>query len=336
VPVALVLALVAVLAAGGWLILRKPEPEADPTAEETLADAGLETDAAPRTILEEDSDEPAAVEDVEDDAGLEPTREERSEELARPTPATPQPTPRTVPDPLPRTGPILPHPEDRPAPTPEPASPEVRAPEPAAPREEPRPESVDTTPVRREPPPADRTVRTGMAVAFRVTPPGAFLLVDGTPIGRAEEWSGQKGNRTYTLPEPGQHLVRVRRDGMREQRILLEASETGGTTPIVVSLQPLPAADVATEDLGQIRVREAVAFRVRPPGAMILVDGRQVGQASRYFGGIGRPQSWLSLPMGRHRVSVKAPGRRQQDFLVEVTPGAEKERERIEVVLTPE
>jgi serine/threonine protein kinase len=329
VPVALLLLLVAVLAAGGWLVLRKPEPEAVSSSEETPSDAGLETDAAPQTVLEEGTGEPVAVEAVGEDAEPEPTPEERLEEIARPTPAVPRPTPQPVPDqPLPRRGPIL-------TPTPAPAAP-VPTPEPAAPREEPRPEPVDEAPARRETPQADRTVRTGLEVAFRVTPPGAFLLLGRTPIGRAEEWSGQRGNRTYTLPGPGQHLIRVRKDGMREQRILLEASATGGTTPIFVTLQPLPAADVATEDLRQIRVREAVAFRVRPPGAMILVDDQPAGLASRYSGGIGRPNSWLSLPAGRHRVSVRAPGLRQQDFLVEVTPGAEKERERIEVVLTPE
>ncbi|HVR99702.1 MAG TPA: serine/threonine-protein kinase, partial [Thermoanaerobaculia bacterium] len=49
IPVALILALVAVLAAGAWLALRKPEPE--PT--QTLADTSLGTDAAPQTVPEE-------------------------------------------------------------------------------------------------------------------------------------------------------------------------------------------------------------------------------------------------------------------------------------------
>lgn len=175
-------------------------------------------------------------------------------------------------------------------------------------------------------------MKTGLDLTFRVTPPNAFVLVDRTQIGRAREWSGQKGARTYTLPGPGQYRIRIRAQGMKEHSIEVEASETGGTTPIFARLSPLPAAEVDTSDLRTVRVGEAVSFRVRPPGAQILVGGQVVGPAQRFNGGVGA-RGWLKLPPGRHRVSVTAPGHRQQDILVEVVSGFAKEREKIDVDL---
>jgi hypothetical protein len=184
----------------------------------------------------------------------------------------------------------------------------------------------------------DQTIRSGLELAFHVTPPEAFVLVDRTSIGQAKEWSGQKGNRTYTLPGPGQYRIRVRAPGMREYHIAVDASNTRGTTSIVAQLRPLPAADVDASDLQVIRVREGIAFRLRPPApaAVVLVDGQAVGPAGRYSGGgvFGGGQ-WLNLDPGRHRVSVTAPGQRRQDFVVEVNSGAPKDREKIDVNLLP-
>jgi len=184
---------------------------------------------------------------------------------------------------------------------------------------------------------ADRTLRTGLQVAFRVIPSDTHVLVDRTVIGMAQDYSGLKGARTYTFPEPGSYLIKLRRPGMKEYRIAVEASATGGTTPIVARLQPLPAADVDATDLQTVRVREAVAFRVQPLGAGVVVDGQPMGLARRFSGGgflRGRGE-WLELPQGKHRVSIVAPGHRRQDFLVEVTATAEKDRERLDVILLP-
>jgi hypothetical protein len=180
---------------------------------------------------------------------------------------------------------------------------------------------------------ADRTVRSGLDVAFRISPPDAFVLVDGRVIGTAEEWSGQRGARTYTFPGPGTYLVKIKKDGMHELKLAVEASASAGTTPIFAQLRQRAAEQVDAADLRVVRVREAVAFRVRPPGAEVLVDGQPVGAARRFGGGVFRPKEWLDLPQGKHRVSIVAPGHRRQDILVEVVPTAERDRERIDVVL---
>jgi serine/threonine-protein kinase len=182
---------------------------------------------------------------------------------------------------------------------------------------------------------ADQTIRTGLEVVFRTAPPDAFVLVDGRVIGTAKEWSGGKGGKTYTFPGSGSYQVKIRSPGMQDFRIAVEAAATRGVTPITARLQPLPAAEVDASDLRTVRVRQAIALRVMPLTAGVLVDGQPMGLARRFSGGglrRGRGE-WLELAPGKHRVSIDAPGHRRQDILVEVTATADRDRERIEVVL---
>jgi serine/threonine-protein kinase len=238
-------------------------------------------------------------------------------------PSAPPPVP--TPEPRPRLEPtVTPAPPVKtvplPAPSPAPAAPDESEPEPSAP-------SPAATA-------ADRTLRTGLDVAFRVIPGDAFVLVDGKVLGFAQDWSGLKGARTYTFPGPGTYLVKIKKDGMNDLRIAVEAGATAGTTPIYANLRQRAAEQIDANDLQTVRVRQAVAFRGVPPMAGVLVDGQSVGLARRFGGGFMHPKEWLELPPGKHRVSIVAPGHRRQDILVDVSPTADKDRERIDVVLT--
>jgi serine/threonine protein kinase len=314
IPLVAAVVLIAAVAAG-WLLLRKPESQAG----EKVAAAPVQPSATPAAG-------PVPTPAVSAPVVPVPTPEPRATALPEPTP-----TPRMVQPAPPVTEPRRETPAP-PVPTPEPQRPRVEVPVAPAPTPEPAP----PPPVDGEPRPAPANggpvIRTGLALQFRVTPPNAFVRVDRTVIGQAKDWSGQKGARSYTLPGAGQYQIVIRADGMKDHRITVEASETGGITPIIARLSPLPAAQVETGDLPVVRVSEAVAFRVRPPGAAILVDGQPAGRAGELSGGL-RPSGWLKLPPGRHRVSIVARGHRRHDVIVEVVPGAPKERERIEVDL---
>lgn len=320
--VPLVAALVLIAAgAVGWMLFRRA-PEGEPqVADQTVA--GTPT-PAPTPDLVETSATPVPTPAAE--RPLQPTPTPANQENPRDRGQLPQPPPST---PSPRREPPLV--DTRPTPTPAPVQP-VPTPAPAEPQ---RPQAEEPAPAEPEPsrplPSADRTVRSGLSLAFRVTPPDALVLVDRTVIGQARKWSGEKGAQPYTLPSPGEYLIRIKKDGMKEYRIAVQASETGGVTPIFAQLSPMPAAEVEAGDLKTVRVSEAVAFRVRPPGAVILVDGQLVGPALKYNGGLRG--GWLRLPPGRHRVSIQARGHRQQDLIVEVMPGAIQEREKIDVNL---
>ena len=183
-------------------------------------------------------------------------------------------------------------------------------------------------------PEADQTVRTGLSVAFRVTPPDAYVLVDGRVIGQAQEWSGQKGARTFIFPGPGRYLVKIRKPGMKEERIAVEAGSSGAAS-ISARLQAMGGEEVEASDLQTVRVREGVFFRVKPPVAAVLVDGQPVGSVRQFSGGPLRPREFLRLSPGKHRISIVAPRHRRYDIQVEVTETADKDRERIAIDLSP-
>jgi hypothetical protein len=246
-----------------------------------------------------------------------PVRDERAQE---PPPATPDRRPQVPP--------------------PAPSSPETRRPVDVAPVPAPSaPSEPEPAPVDRQPekprPSVDRVVRSGLNLEFRVTPPDARVLVDGTVIGTALEWSGGRKNRIYSLPGAGEYEVKIRSQGLREVKLLVQASEAAEVTPIYANLKSVASANADASDLRTVQVREAVGFRVTPAVARVLVDGQPVGPARDYIGRPLQPRTWLKLPAGRHRVSVVAPGHQRQDILVDVTPGAEKERDHIEVSLSP-
>ena len=323
--VPLVAALVLVSAgAVAWMLFR-PAPGGDQVADQTVAATPLETPTptpAPGPV--ETLAEPTPTPVTDDFTPPVQPRETPRDRGQAPQLPQAEPSPRREP-------PIV---ETRPTPAPVPVQP-VPTPAPAEPQrpaaEEPAPSEPEPSRPLPSPGNTDRTVRSGLALAFRVTPPDAMVLVDRTVIGRAKEWSGEKGARSYTLDGPGEYLITIKKDGMKDYRIAVQASATGGITPIIATLSPLPAAEVEEGDLRTVRVSEAVAFRVRPPGAMILVDDQIAGPALKFNGGLRG--GWLNLPPGRHRISVRAPGHRRHDLIVEVMPGAIQKREKIDVNL---
>jgi hypothetical protein len=325
VPIVAVLFLVAVVA-GAWYMLARPKAEAPvEMAEATPAEPGAQgqspvANPADRTDRTDQSDQaqtprtaPAPV------PGVQPEPAPKEQPPVAPVPERPVPSP-----PVPQERPRL-----------EPSAPPTVEPEPARPSRDPLPE-LEPEPEEPAPavPQADQTVRTGLSVAFRVTPPDAHVLVDGRVIGQAQDWSGQKGARTYTFPEAGTYLVKIRKPGMKEQRIAVEAGASGAAS-ISARLQAMAGEEVEVSDLQTVRVREGVSFRVQPPVAAVLVDGQPVGPARRFAGGPLRPREFLQLSPGKHRVSIVSPGYRRHDVLVEVTETADKDRERINVVLSP-
>jgi hypothetical protein len=180
-------------------------------------------------------------------------------------------------------------------------------------------------------------METGLTLDFQVEPEDAFILMRdpdasrGTLLGRAAD------QPTYTLPGAGEYYLMFRKEGMEEYRIRLHAEAAGPSrTPVAVRLRALGGGETRAGDLERHRVGRAVALRVRPPDAVVSVDGRRLGTARQIFGaGVGALR-WRELAPGVHRVSVEAPGYVRHDFIVEVLPGAEPARQRIEVELRRE
>jgi serine/threonine protein kinase len=183
-------------------------------------------------------------------------------------------------------------------------------------------------------PKADKVVRSGLEVAFKVSPADSYVLLDGTLIGRADEWNGEKDHRSYTLPGSGSYTIKLKHSGMEDMRVQVDASATRGVTPIIANLKPLPAENLEVGDLRTVRVRQGISLRVEPDSAQVQVDGQQRGVARQYPGHFGRSSELLLLDPGRHRVTLTLPGYRRYDFAVEVYAGAERDHEEVKVVLT--
>ena len=80
---------------------------------------------------------------------------------------------------------------------------------------------------------------TGMSLSFDVEPEDAIVRVGRTVIGQAGEWNAKKrGGRAYDLPTPGEHIVRVIKDG-RVYVIRVMASE-GAPSPTLVEVELEP------------------------------------------------------------------------------------------------
>ncbi|HEX2254850.1 MAG TPA: hypothetical protein VHQ65_16415, partial [Thermoanaerobaculia bacterium] len=188
---------------------------------------------------------------------------------------------------------------------------------------------ADATP----PQPSGPAIATGMRLAMRVVPADAFVLLDGTVVGKAAQFGARS---PLLLPSPGEHRITLRRAGMADRHLRIVASESGaGVSPILATLQPLAAGETPFHELEVHRVGKAVAFRVDPPTTRVLVDGVDHGLAARYRGGRFGGGNWLELPLGLHRVSLVAPGHRRLDVVVDVTSGAEEERRVVRLRLPP-
>jgi serine/threonine-protein kinase len=307
-------------AAGAAEQTAQAQTSAQPSTSATQAPSGAvatSAQASPPPVAPIVAAPPSAAPSLVPSARIPSAQVPPASERSQP-PAAPEPPSRSrVPGPA--AGQTVP-------PVPVPSSPREAAParpEPAAPAAE-----------EAEEPKADQTLRSTMEVSFHVTPPDAHVLVEGRVIGEAQDWSGQKGARTYTFPSVGSYLIKIRKPGMKELRIAVEAG-AGGVSAINAHLVPLAAAEVDATDLQTLRVREGVSFDVRPALTEVEVDGQPMGVARRFAGGFLRPKEILLLPAGKHRISLVLRGYRRKDFLVEVSETADKARDRIQWVLTP-
>jgi len=177
----------------------------------------------------------------------------------------------------------------------------------------------------------DRKLETGMTLFLDANPEDAFVVIDGFVIGRANEVNRRGG---HTLAQPGEHRVVLRSPGMREYRLLVDASGSErGTTRVKVVMERAPASELTLGDLPRYLVREGIGFRINPKTARVVVDGQVRGPAIRFN---GRGGHWLSLPRGTHRISLVAPGHTQVDIAVEVGSSATQKRQIVRLNLPPE
>lgn len=301
--VGLAIAAVVLLVGGGlvgraWLSGRPSPPEAGqpggPAVEPPTLPTGTPTEVPPPHAVVIERPTPPTFGGVATTTPTEPT--------AEPT-ATPTATPRVRPTAT--------------APTPAPTAEPTATPEPTAERIE-----------------VDREIESGMVLSFQVTPGDTMVRVDARVIGEAQEWNAtKKEGRAYQLPDPGEHIVRLIKDGVKTVVIRVKAQEgRGGVTTIVHTMGSRASGpSVSQEAKRRLRVSEGVNLKIDPDGAEVAVDGQPLGTARDFRGTFGRKS--LQLAGGEHRVVISAPGYVALELVVEVSPSAPDRKQTVEAKL---
>jgi hypothetical protein len=213
----------------------------------------------------------------------------------------------------PPTTPIRPTPS---TPDPVPTRPVPADPEPSEPR---RPVDEPRAPVANLR--FDREMDTGTALLFEIQPDDAFLLLKevgesrSSSIGRASEYKSGKDSRPYRLPDSGDFLLTIRKDGADDVVLLLHADGGRGTTKVRHNF-------AARAGSAAIRVKQGVTLKGSPDTARVSVDGSFRGVARDFEG-----RKFLELSPGLHRITIEVPGKGSEDFEVQVAPSAPKDRE---------
>ncbi len=212
--------------------------------------------------------------------------------------------------------------ERRPRPTPRhgaaPAPVEVARAEPAPPpREAPADGGASSQRI-------DRAYSTRRSVRFTSSPDQARLIVDGRPVGIADDWDNRGGGRAFEFDRPGAHDVRMELPGYRTMQLRIDVSPDAEKDNISIDeeLERLQRVDYDKRPSVYDRTTGAVEFVVDPPDAAVTEGGKPLGAASA-FG----PASPLVLRgPAVHDLLLTAPGRKPKPVRILVSGNAGRDR----------
>ncbi len=330
----------ALLVGAGWWFKetlrnsRSPAPETAETQETPTAEpVAAEPDVVAEEPVAEEPDIVAEESLPEEEAAAAGAADEQVPEASSPKPP---PTPR----PRPQTAVTRPEPERSPPRAAPPATPHLSPSggTPAAPIPEPEPAAdvpapADDAPSEDAPSEfeklarqAVREVRSGLALQFRVVPDDAIVVVRGASDSRsvvhgaARKFDPKHDDAdSVDLPEAGDYLVFLRKEGYPDYVIKLEASPSGGSQARLIQ------ATLSTRRRSSgplvIAVKRAIGFTGYPARTAVFVDGVQRGFAADYPGGVGKSKN-LQLSLGTHNIRLEPPGYRPIHIRVEVRENA--------------
>lgn len=185
---------------------------------------------------------------------------------------------------------------------------------------------------------AAQEVSSSRRLRFQIDPPEAYVRVwqrgerRGWLLGQAKDYdASEKDSKIAELPVDGDYLLTLVADGLPEVDVLVRASASRGANATLIR------ADLASGG-GQsvLRVSQSLAFDGTPVDATVFVDGREMGPASQWPGGL-RPGGRRSLQLdpGSHTIRLEAPGYQPHTFEVLVTPNADRRSQKVQYRLEP-
>ena len=170
----------------------------------------------------------------------------------------------------------------------------------------------------------DRTYSTRRSVRFTSSPDQARLVIDGRPIGIADDWDNRGGGRAFEFDRPGAHDVRMELPGYRTMQLRVEVSPDAEKDNISIDEELERLQHVAYDKLPGLydRTTGAVEFVVDPPDATVSEGGKTLGSASSF----GAASPLVLRGPQVHDLLLSAPGHKPKPIRILVSGNAGRDR----------
>ena len=171
--------------------------------------------------------------------------------------------------------------------------------------------------------PADLTYTIRRFLKINVSPSQARVFMDGNYIGISDDWDDAGGGSLLTFNLEGQHRLRICYPEHRDLLVDVIVRSTAADDKVTIE-QDLPKGvpDGPTGPEGSFRRPNyksigAVLFNVDPPDALVTVNGKDYGPASKWL-----KEEMMFANMAVYQVALSAPGYETKTVRVLIAPTA--------------
>ena len=194
--------------------------------------------------------------------------------------------------------------------------------------------AVPTAPKAPAQKPADLTVTVRRFLRIDVSPSQARVYLDGRYIGISDDWDDGGGGSLLAFNLEGTHRVRLCAPDYRDLRVDLIVRSTATDDKVTIDRKlekgtpdgptgPTWLSEGKLKRPNYRTVRDAV-FNVEPPEALVSVNGREVGPASKFA-----KEDLQFADMAVYEVLLTAPGYQSKSLRILVGPAAGEVRANI-------
>ncbi|MGZ6987765.1 MAG: hypothetical protein ACXVH0_02275, partial [Thermoanaerobaculia bacterium] len=189
--------------------------------------------------------------------------------------------------------------------------------------EAPAPGMAASKPVNPSQKPADLRVTIRRFLKLDISPSQARVYLDGRYIGISDDWDDSGGGSLLAFNLEGTHRLRLCAPQYRDLNVelIVRSTATDDKVTIERSLEKgTPNGPTGPE--GKLkhpsyRTVRAAVFNVEPPGALVTVNGRELGPASKWA-----KEDLQFADMAVYDVLLSAPGYESKSFRILVGPTA--------------
>jgi serine/threonine-protein kinase len=170
---------------------------------------------------------------------------------------------------------------------------------------------------------ADLTVTIRRFLKINVTPSQARVFLDGNYIGISDDWDDAGGGSLLTFNLEGQHRIRVCYPEHRDLLVDVVVRSTATDDKVTIEQElPKGTPDGPTGPEGAFhrpnyKTVGAVLFNVDPPDAIVSVNGKEYGPASKWA-----KDEMMFRDMAVYQIGLAAPGREPKTVRLMVAPTA--------------